>query len=132
MKQTSLQSSQKDLFPMAEAAFARPEFEDEPFLTIEIPGRIPSWNEILGMEHWERYRFKSKLRREFISGLRVFAQLCSMKTTSARNSILIAAATLESYDRMIRERQRLKSARRRWEKKNPNLFASKSSSNVPF
>ena len=29
--------------------------------SMTIPGRLPSWNDILGMEQWARYDFKNEL-----------------------------------------------------------------------
>lgn len=107
--------------------------EAGPFIVLEIPGRLPSWNDILGMEQWTRYQFKEKLAHTFLSELRAIAQDCSMKTICAKSTIATYADTLESYLLMRREQRRLKFAKRKLEKANPNLFESKSSKqNLPF
>ncbi len=109
------------------------QFEAEPFLTVEIPGRLPSWNAILGMETWTRYKFKTSLQQKFLCALQAIAQDSSTRTTSVPNIISTAAATLDSYGKTILARRKLRSYKRRLEKASPSLFESKSSrSEVPF
>ena len=78
--------------------------------SITIPGRLPSWNDILGMEQWARYKFKQELQKEFLSALRLSASDSSTLTTYAKNSMSIAADTLASYMETARLRRKLKSA----------------------
>lgn len=85
-----------------------------------IPGRLPSWNVVLGMGHWQRAKLKKQIQDAFLCALRATADDCSMKTTSARNMLLIAAATLESYQettRLKRESLRLKKRQEKQRKK---------------
>ena len=111
------------------------QFQSEPTVVLEIAGRIPSWNEILGMEHWARDKYKTSVRENFLCALRATAQGSSTKTTFAKNILLTAAATLDSYDKTVRERRRLRSAKRKSEKASLSSLKSKSSKpadKVPF
>ena len=65
-----------------------------------IPGRLPSWNQILGMSHWERVAFKRQAMDGFLCALRACDSGCSTRTTSARSTLSIAAAMLVSYREM--------------------------------
>jgi hypothetical protein len=38
-------------------------------LKLIIPGRLPSWNKILSMGHWQRAKLKKWQQTEFISAL---------------------------------------------------------------
>ncbi len=82
-------------------------------VTIEIPGRLPSWNEILGMEHWARDKFKKTLQASFLSALQRSASDFSTKTTSAKNTMSIAAATLVSYQATQLEKRKLRRAKKK-------------------
>src|SRR6187551_3426488 len=64
---------------------------------LSIPGKIPSWNDILAMEHWARDSLKKQIQSRFLSELQRSASDCSMTTTCVRNTMSIAAATLVSY-----------------------------------
>lgn len=75
---------------------------------LTVPGRLPSWNDILGMEQWARYKYKNEIQIAFLSALQASAGDCLTRTTSARNSMSIAAATLVSYREMAREKRKLK------------------------
>lgn len=98
---------------------------------LEIPGRLPSWNEILGMEHWARYKFKDEIQGAFLCALRATANDCSTMTTSARSTMLTACATLDSYRAMRREQRRLKSAKKKSSPGRRKGSASKSSKFEP-
>lgn len=78
-------------------------------LRLEIPGRLPSWNDILGMEQWARYKFKGELAAAFLSALRASGYGSSMKITCAKNIMSIYADTLASYLAMKQARRELKS-----------------------
>lgn len=99
---------------------------------IELPGRLPSWNDILGMEQWARYQFKRELADLFLSELRRSAGDCSTRTTCARNTMLTFAATLERYLATQQAKRKSKSDRKRLEAKSASLFASKSSRSPKF
>lgn len=105
-----------------------------PYVVIEIPGRLPSWNDVLGMEQWARYKFKQQLQETFAFALQLSGEDSSTKTTSARNIILTAAATLRSFMTTARQQRELKFAKKKLEAKSASLFGSKSSneSKVPF
>lgn len=105
----------------------------EPWVTIEVPGRLPSWNEICGMEHWARYQLKDKIQESFLYELRASASDSSMMTTSAKSIMLTAAATLDSYRAMRREQRALNAAKKRRSPAKLSTSGSKSSkSKVPF
>lgn len=87
--------------------------QGEPIFSLTIPGRLPSWNEVLGMEHWARYKLKEEIQGAFLCALYQSASDCSTKTTSAKSSILTAAATLESYRKIRREQRALKLANKK-------------------
>ena len=74
-----------------------------------VPGRLPSWNALLAMEHWARLKYKQQLANSFLSALRVSASDCSTLTTSARNTMWTAAATLDSYQQTRLMQRKLKS-----------------------
>ena len=80
-----------------------------PSLSLTLKHPLPSWNAILGFGHWQRARLKKAIQDDFLSALRASAADCSTRTTSARSTLSIAAATLDSYQRTMQERRRLKS-----------------------
>jgi len=75
---------------------------------LEIPVKLPSWNEILGMNHWRRKKFKDELAKGFLSALQASASDSSMRTTCARSIISTYVDTLESYLATKREKQKLR------------------------
>lgn len=93
-------------------------------IKVVIPGRLPSWNEILGMEHWARAKFKSDIQDAFLSELRRSAADSSTKTTSARNTMSIAADTLESYQATQRAKRALRQAKKKSEAKAKSALRS--------
>lgn len=110
-----------------------PKKEGELIFSLTIPGRLPSWNELLGMEHWARYALKEQIQVAFLSALYQSANDSSTKIISAKNSMLIAHATLESYRKIRREQRELKSASKKLNRAKLRKSDSKSSnSKVPF
>lgn len=95
---------------------------------------VPSWNDILAMEQWQRHRFKRALAHRFLSALRSTAADSSMKTTSAKSTLWTYCATLERYLVMLQARRASIAARKKLERKSGSLFSSKSSDfdNPPF
>lgn len=91
-------------------------------IVFRVPGRMPSWNAILGMNHWQRAKFKTDLQKGFLCALQQSGRDSSTPTTSARNTMSIAAATLASYLETIRQKRLSKQRSARLEK------ASKSTS----
>lgn len=73
-----------------------------------IPSKLPSWNEILGMHHWARKKFKDQIAQEFLSELRVCANDSSTKTICVKNIMSIYADTLESYLATKQAKQKLR------------------------
>lgn len=110
-----------------------PQVPKERIFVLEVPGRMPSWNEILGMEEWARYKYKQQVQENFLSALRVSAQDCSTKTTCAKNIWSIAADILASYRAMVLAKRKLKQSRKKQSRAALSLFESKSSKGkVPF
>lgn len=100
---------------------------------LRIPGKLPSWNDILGMEEWARYKFKRRLADDFLLELRAIAGSSSTKTTCAKSTMSTYADTLASYLAMRQAQRRSKQLKKKLEKKSGNLFESKfSESKVPF
>ena len=93
--------------------------ENQP-LKLTLPGRLPSWNQILAMNHWTRMKFKNQLASDFLCALRASASACSMKTTFAKNTMSTSADTLASY----LETKRLKRASKRASAKRPKAKRS--------
>lgn len=81
--------------------------------SLSIPGRLPSWNQVLALEHWGRAKLKEGIQTAFLSALRLSASDSLTRTTSAKNSMLIAADTLESYRGMLRAKRKSKRGNRR-------------------
>lgn len=84
---------------------------------ITIPGRLPSWNDILGMEHWAREKFKKEIQDSFLSALRRSASDCSTTTTAVKSTMSIAADTLASYQATRLAERKLRQAKKRLEAK---------------
>lgn len=87
--------------------------EGKLIFSLKVPVRLPSWNEVLGMEHWARYKLKQDLAKSFELSLRATARDFSMKTTSAKNIWLTYVATLELYQRTRLEQRRLRLSRKK-------------------
>lgn len=106
----------------------------EPFFTLTVPGRLPSWNAILAMEQWQRYKFKKELARTFMSELRRSAADYSTKTTCAKNIWSIYADTLASFLMTAQQRRESRSAKRKLNREPRKKSGSKSggSEKVPF
>jgi hypothetical protein len=102
--------------------------------SLDVPGRLSSWNEILGMEQWARYKHKQELAGVFLSALRRTAADCSMRTTSAKSTWLTYADTLVSYLRTRQEKRKLRLRNKKLARGNQSLPGLKSSkpSKVPF
>jgi len=46
-------------------------------ITLTIPGKLPSLNALLAMQHWSRHKFKAELATVFSSALRASENLVS-------------------------------------------------------
>lgn len=88
---------------------------------------VPSWNDMLAMQSWARMRRKDEIQLAFLSALRAAAAESSMMTTCARNTLLTAAATLDSYRAMSLDKRKSKQLAKRLEKKAAKKLESKSS-----
>lgn len=73
-------------------------------ITFKIPGRLPSWNTILGMQHWARHKLKAEIRAAFTCMLKALGSDPSTPTTSAKNTIWTAYVTLASYETTLRQK----------------------------
>lgn len=98
---------------------------------LEIDGRLPSWNEMLKMEHWARYKFKQDLTAGFLSSLRQSESTSSMRITSARSSMSTYSATLERYLVTRQLRRQSKSAKGKPAATKKSRSSSKSTSSAP-
>ncbi len=78
-----------------------------------IPSSLPSWNHILGLEHWGRAKLKKEIQEGFSSALRASVTDCSMRTTCARNTMSIACDTLASYQTTLLAKRKLRLAKKR-------------------
>lgn len=99
----------------------------ELIFSLEVDGRLPSWNEILGMEQWARYKFKGELTDAFLCALRHSAADSSTKTTSARNTMSIFADTLALYLETKQAERKSKQRKKRLSAKGASSSALKSS-----
>lgn len=101
---------------------------------LTVPGRLPSWNQLLGMEHWQRYKFKKDLADIFLSSLKLSERACSTTTMPPPNTTLTYSATLASYLMTVRARRESKSRNKKLKlaklKKSESLFTK--SKPVPF
>lgn len=130
-------NSERDSQTVQPTFFAEAPAQGRLIFTLTVPGRLPSWNDILGMEQWARYRFKADLAKGFLSELRRSEGDSLTKTTSAKNTTLIFSATrLEDYLETARQQRALKSRNKKLAKANPKKSESKSLKNdlgpVPF
>lgn len=96
---------------------------------LTIPGRLPSWNDILGMEQWARYRYKKDLADKFVFALQQSERASSTKIISQPSSTLIFSATLlVAHLETARRRRELKSANKKLKLAKEKKSGSKSSS----
>ena len=77
-------------------------------LSLRIPGKIPSWNAILAMEHWGRSRLKKQIQDEFISALSLSENASSTLTICAKNTISTVSDIAELFREMSRTKSRSK------------------------
>lgn len=83
----------------------------QPILTLKVPGRLPSWNMVLAMHHWQRKKFKDRIAESFLSALHHSAADCSTKTISAKNTMWIYADTLAQFLMTRRAKSKSRSVR---------------------
>jgi hypothetical protein len=69
----------------------------ELIMALEIPGRLPSWNEVLSMEYHDRASWKEGIQNSFLSALQRSANAFSTTTTPAKSIMLTASDTLASF-----------------------------------
>lgn len=101
--------------------------------SLTIPGRLPSWNAILAMEHWQRYKEKRNLADVFLFALKLSERDCSTTTTPAPSGTLIYSATLALYLTTAQERRALKSHNKKLKLASEKKSVSKcTKSKVPF
>ena len=92
---------------------------------------VPSWNDMLAMQSWARMRRKEEIQCAFLSALRASASDPSTTTTSAKNTLSIAADTLALYRETSLQKRKSKQLVKRLEKKAAKKLASKSSPSEP-
>ena len=96
--------------------------KSSPSFTLRVPGRLPSWNQICGMEHWGRAKLKKDIQAAFLSALRASACDSSTKITSAKNTMSIAADTLASYQATTLAKQKSRRVSKRLSGKIKSTF----------
>lgn len=89
-------------------------------LRLVIPVRLPSWNAVLGMGHWQRAKLKSDFQLAFLSALQATDADSWTKITFVKSTPSIAAATLASYRETQQQKRKLRSAKKRLEAKTKN------------
>lgn len=91
MKQNSDRDSPKPPMPSSGSTLV---------FRLEVPGRLPSWNEVLGMGLRARMRLKKQQHAAFESAARESAGACSIQTIAASSTRLMHFGGMES-SRMI-------------------------------
>jgi len=112
-----------------------PQPKREPTLCffLAIKGKLPSWNDIVSMEQWQRYHYKEEAQLAFLSALEAFGGSCWTKTTCAKNMWSIAADTLACYRATAQVKRKSRLASKKLIRAQRSLFGSKSTSGkVPF
>jgi len=87
-----------------------------PIFELKIPGRLPSWNQILAMHHWQRKKFKDQIAKDFLCALLAEGGGSLTRTTSARSIMLISCDTVASCLTTHQAAAALKSRKRSAEK----------------
>ena len=96
--------------PCGDVCTASQHLENQMQITLTIPGRLPSLNALLAMQHWSRHKFKAELATVFLSALRASENDSWMRTTLFPNITQTFADTLDSYLRTRLESAKLKQA----------------------
>lgn len=104
---------------------------DQKVFQLDVPGRLPSWNQILAMEQWARYKFKGELAASFLSALRASAGDCLTRTTCAKSTMSTFADTLALYLATKQAERASRSAKKKLALKKQSLRASKSLPSKP-
>lgn len=81
---------------------------------------MPSWNELLNIEHWAREKIKKQIQADFLSALRRSASAYSTKTICAKNIMSTAADTLACYQVTQQQKRALKRAKKKYAALNTN------------
>lgn len=76
---------------------------------MEIPGRIPSWNALLGMTHWKRIRAKKEQQENFISALSLGVNDSATRTILASSGCSTVSDIVARLREMSRKKSTLKS-----------------------
>jgi hypothetical protein len=82
-------------------------------IVLVVPHPLPSWNALLGLEHWGRAKLKKQIQESFLSALRHAAADCSTRTTSQRSTMSIAADTLASFQATQQAKRALRRAKKK-------------------
>lgn len=89
--------------------------------SLRIPGRLPLWNAMLALSHWQRMKFKKGEQDKFMSALQAAENDSLTRTVFARSTFSTAAATLA----WSLETQQKTSALRRAKKKSAKVSKRK-------
>src|SRR6478736_3048255 len=74
-------------------------------LRLRIPGRMPSWNAVLGLNHWRRLKLKHEQQDAFISALSLSENDSATRTICARST----CSTVSDIAVRFREMSQIKS-----------------------
>ena len=77
-------------------------------IELVIPKRLPSWNDVLDMDHWQRIPFKREIQGDTLLALKATGKGFSIKITCARSITLIRSATLDLSQKIIQTSSTLK------------------------
>lgn len=93
----------------------------QPMLRLRVPGRLPSWNALLAMHHWDRIKAKHQQQADFISAL------CLSVNASAIPTIcrLSGCSTVFAIATLLRETSRTKSRLKSANAKQPKVRRKK-------
>lgn len=97
-----------------------------PLFSLRIPGRLPLWNAMLGLSHWQRMKFKKQEQEKFLSALQAAAADWQTRTGCARNIFSIAADTMVGSLTTQQNASALRRAKKKLEKTNKKKQSSKS------
>lgn len=71
-------------------------------LRLVVPGRIPSWNQLLGLSHWRRLKLKKAQQQAFISSLHLSENASATRIISRKNGLSIVSDIVALFQEMSR------------------------------
>lgn len=86
---------------------------EEPLLRIVLSSKVPSWNAVLGLGHWQRRKLKRSIQANFESWLRATDDAFWMKTICVKNGTLTVCAMLELFQKTHQKQRTSKCVKRK-------------------